>query len=158
MLQESFSRVYLKFKLHFYEKVFQGFENREATLTTVETFCMEIIYAMNRPTVAEFARITNISSPNAAYRINQLVKKGYLRRVRSEEDRREYHLEVTDKYLRYYNISNNYMNTVMKRIEERFTPEEIRTLEIILEVTSSELMPEVQAGDAAPSPDEDAGG
>ena len=37
MLQESFSRVYLKFKLHFYEKVFQGFENREATLTTVET-------------------------------------------------------------------------------------------------------------------------
>ena len=158
MLQESFSRVYLKFKLHFYEKVFQGFENREATLTTVETFCMEIIYAMNRPTVAEFARITNISSPNAAYRINQLVKKGYLRRVRSEEDRREYHLEVTDKYLRYYNISNNYMNTVMKRIEERFTPEEIRTLEKILEVTSSELMPEVQAGDAAPSPDEDAGG
>ena len=99
MLQESFSRVYLKFKLHFYEKVFQGFENREATLTTVETFCMEIIYAMNRPTVAKFARITNISSPNAAYRINQLVKKGYLRRVRSEEDRREYHLEVTDKYL-----------------------------------------------------------
>lgn len=158
MLQESFSRVYLKFKLHFYEKVFQGFENREATLTTVETFCMEIIYAMNRPTVAKFARITNISSPNAAYRINQLVKKGYLRRVRSEEDRREYHLEVTDKYLRYYNISNNYMNTVMKRIEERFTPEEIRTLEKILEVTSSELMPEVQAGDAAPSPDEDAGG
>jgi len=158
MLQESFSRVYLKFKLHFYEKVFQGFENREATLTTVETFCMEIIYAMNRPTVAEFARITNISSPNAAYRINQLVKKGYLRRVRSEEDRREYHLEVTDKYLRYYNISNNYMNTVMKRIEERFTPEEIQTLEKILEVTSSELMPEVQAGDAAPSPDEDAGG
>ena len=158
MLQESFSRVYLKFKLHFYEKVFQGFENREATLTTVETFCMEIIYAMNRPTVAKFARITNISSPNAAYRINQLVKKGYLRRVRSEEDRREYHLEVTDKYLRYYNISNNYMNTVMKRIEERFTPEEIQTLEKILEVTSSELMPEVQAGDAAPSPDEDAGG
>ena len=65
---------------------------------------------------------------------------------------------MTDKYLRYYNISNNYMNTVMKRIEERFTPEEIRTLEKILEVTSSELMPEVQAGDAAPSPDEDAGG
>jgi DNA-binding MarR family transcriptional regulator len=158
MLQMAFREVYRKFKLHFYEAVFRGFEMREATLTTVETFCMEIIYAMNRPTVAKFARITNISSPNAAYRINQLVKKGYLRRVRSEEDRREYHLEVTDKYLRYYNISNNYMNTVMKRIEERFTPEEIQTLEKILEVTSSELMPEVQAGDAAPSPDEDAGG
>ena len=61
MLQMAFREVYRKFKLHFYEAVFRGFETREATLTTVETFCMEIIYALKRPTVAEFARITNIS-------------------------------------------------------------------------------------------------
>ena len=73
MLQMAFREVYRKFKLHFYEAVFRGFETREATLTTVETFCMEIIYALKRPTVAEFARITNISSPNAAYKINNLA-------------------------------------------------------------------------------------
>ena len=117
---------------------------REATLTTVETFCMEIIYALKRPTVAEFARITNISSPNAAYKINNLVKKGYLRRVRSEKDKREYFLEVTDKYLQYYNISDQYVDLVMKRIMERFSPEEVRILEEILTVTAKELMPEVK--------------
>lgn len=143
MLQESFSRVYLKFKLHFYEKVFQGFENREATLTTVETFCMEIIYALDRPTVAEFARVADISSPNAAYKINNLVKKGYLKKVRSENDRREYHLVVTEKYLNYYNISYNYMNTVMQRMEERFSEEEREILVRCLRVMSEELMPEV---------------
>ncbi len=147
MLQEAFRRVYKKFKLHFYEKVFRGFEMREATLTTVETFCMEIIYALKRPTVAEFARITNISSPNAAYKINSLVKKGYLRRVRSEEDRREYYLEVTEKYLHYYNISDQYVDLVMERIQKRFSPEEIRLLERILEVMAEELMPEVEGGD-----------
>ena len=43
MLEESFSEVYTKFKLHFYQEVFSRFQNREASLTAVETFCMEII-------------------------------------------------------------------------------------------------------------------
>ena len=142
-LQEAFAEVYTKFKLHFYQKVFERLMDREATLTTVETFCMEIIYALDRPTVAEFARVADISSPNAAYKINNLIKKGYLKKVRSESDRREYHLVVTDKYLNYYNISYTYMNTVMQRMEERFTEEEREILVRCLRVMSEELMPEV---------------
>lgn len=144
MLQDAFSKVYMKFKLHFYQKVFERLQDREASLTTVETFCMEIIYALDKPTVAEFANITNISSPNAAYKVNSLVKKGYLKRVQSEHDKREFHLEVTEKYLNYYNISYNYMETVMKRIEERFAPEEIQTLIKVLQIMDEELMTEIK--------------
>ncbi len=144
MLQDAFSDVYMKFKLHFYQKVFERLMDREATLTTVETFCMEIIYALGKPTVAEFARVANISSPNAAYKISNLVKKGYLKKTRSEDDKREFHLEVTEKYLNYYNISYNYMHIVMDRIEERFSKEEIADLVKILEVTANELMPEIE--------------
>ena len=143
MLQEAFSQVYTKFKLHFYQKAFERLAEREATLTTVETFCMEIIYALDRPTVAEFAKVANISSPNAAYKINSLIKKGYINKVQSELDRREFHLEVTEKYLNYYNISYSYMNTVMQRIEEHFSPEDVATLNRILQVTAGELMPEI---------------
>ena len=46
MLEESFLDVYTKFKLHFYQEVFARFQNREASLTAVETFCMEIILAL----------------------------------------------------------------------------------------------------------------
>ena len=141
MLQDAFIKVYTKFKMHFYRKVF---EDRETSLTTVETFCMEIIYALNKPTVAEFAEVANLSSPNAAYKVNNLVKKGYLKRLQSETDKREFHLEVTEKYLNYYNISYNYMEIVMKRIEERFTPEEIQTLVKVLRIMDEELMPEIQ--------------
>ena len=142
-LQEAFTDVYTKFKLHFYQKVFERLMDREATLTTVETFCMEIIYALDRPTVAEFAKVADISSPNAAYKVSSLMKKGYLKKVRSEYDRREYHLVVTEKYLNYYNISYNYMNEVMKRMEERFSDPELKTLVRFLRVMSEELMPEV---------------
>lgn len=143
MLQKSFINVYSKFKLHFYQKVFENWQEREATLTTVETFCMEIIYAMNKPSINEFAKLANISSPNAAYKVNNLIKKGYLKKIQSTEDKREFYLEVTEKYLNYYNISYQYLETVINRVEERFSEEELAVMKRILDVMSEELMPEI---------------
>ena len=83
MLEKAFQDVYTKFKLHFYQNVFQRFATREATLTTVESFCMEGIMAMGEPTIAEFSRMMRISTPNAAYKIGSLVKKGYVEKIQS---------------------------------------------------------------------------
>ena len=143
MLDQTCNSVYTKFKLHFYKAVFSRFQDREASLTTVESFCMEIIMALGRPTINEFARFVQISPPNAAYKVNSLVQKGYVRKVQSPEDKREYFLEVTQKYIDYYNISYSYLNTVMDRIKHRFPEEEVEHLEDMLHVISSELMPEI---------------
>ena len=83
MLEQAFADVYSKFKLHFYQKVFSRFQSREASLTTVETFCMEIIQALGKPTINEFASFVQISPPNAAYKVNSLIKK-YSRRSFSD--------------------------------------------------------------------------
>ena len=146
MLQDSFNKVYTKFNLNFYRKFFERVQDRDTSLTTVETFCMEIIYSINNPTVQEFARVAGISSPNAAYKVNNLIKKGYLRKVQSESDKREFHLEVTDKYLGYYNMSYQYIGTVMQRMEAHFTKEELATIENALEIMSEQLMPEIELG------------
>ncbi len=143
MLQIAFSEVYAKFKLHFYQMVFKRFSDREATLTMVETFCMEIIHTLSVPTVNEFAKFMQISPPNAAYKINNLISKGYLKKEQSKTDRREFHITPTDKYFEYYNISYNYLSSVMQRIEERFPKEDIKKFEEMLNIISSELMPEV---------------
>ena len=147
MLNQAFNEVYTKFKLHFYQEIFRRFQDREASLTTVETFCMESIMALGRPSVNEFATFMRISPPNAAYKVNSLVKKGYIRKIQSPEDRREYHLEVTQKYIDYYNISSSYMAEVMDRIVHRFPVEDCAKLEEILTVVSRELMPEVPLPD-----------
>lgn len=145
MLDEAFYNVYTKFKLHFYQKVFSRFENREATLTTVESFCMEGIMALGSPTVAQFAQAMHISTPNASYKINSLIQKGYVEKVRSETDRREYHLRPTQKYLDYYNISYAYLQTVVDRVKARFSPEDVAKLDEMLTVVGNELMPEITA-------------
>ena len=103
MLEDSFTEVYTKFKLHFYQEIFSAFQDQEAGLSAMETFCMESIQALGSPTVNEFASFMRISPPNAAYKVNSLVKKGYIRKVQSSDDRREYHLELTQKYIDYYN-------------------------------------------------------
>ena len=149
MLDESFDRVYTKFKLHFYRSVFSRFQDREASLTTVETFCMEIINALGHPTINEFSSFLNISPPNAAYKINSLIQKGYVTKEQSPDDKREYHLSVTQKYIDYYNISQRYLNTVLRRVKKRFPKEDVAKLEEMLDVISDELMPELDV----PAPD-----
>lgn len=143
MLEDAFQSVYTKFKLHFYQKVFHRFATREATLTTVESFCMEGIMALGSPTIAQFAQVMHISTPNASYKINSLIKKGYVEKLQSEHDKREYHLRPTQKYIDYYNISNNYVHKVMGRIAERFSPADCAKLEEMLAIVSDELMPEI---------------
>ncbi len=141
--EELFAKVYTQFKMHFYRAVFRNFENREATLTTVETFCMEVIHAMGRPTINEFASFLRMSSPNAAYKVNNLVRKGYLRRVRSEKDHREYYLEVTQRYIDYCNVSNSYVDDVMKRVRERMTDKEWADFYHTLEILSDEMKEDI---------------
>ncbi|MFR9066277.1 MAG: MarR family transcriptional regulator [Faecalibacterium prausnitzii] len=46
--------------------------------------------AMGEPTIAEFSRMMQISTPNAAYKIGSLVQKGYVEKIQSTTDRREY--------------------------------------------------------------------
>lgn len=96
MLKENFSHVYDKFKLLLYDKAFN--DDDEDALSAFEVICMEIITALNEPTVNEFADAAHMSSPNATYRVNCLIKKGYINKKRGETDRREYYLEATEKY------------------------------------------------------------
>ncbi len=144
MLEQSFSEVYKKFKLRYYQNVFAHAPERELSLTTTEAFCAEIIGALNNPTINEFASFINISSPNATYRVNSLIQKGYIEKVQSETDKREYHLRTTEKYYKYYNISQGYVDVVLTRVRENCSPEEVEVFSRVLDKMNDELMPEVE--------------
>ncbi|MBP5324696.1 MAG: MarR family transcriptional regulator [Pseudobutyrivibrio sp.] len=143
MLEKNLTEVYTKFKIHFYQQMFHKLHSRETSLTILELFCVEIIHFLDNPTIKEFAEFIGISSPNAAYKISCLIDKGYIEKVQSKSDRREFHLHVTDKYLEYLNLSQGYVSKVAKRSEEFFSQEQINTFNEILTGMSTELMHEV---------------
>lgn len=144
MLEQSFSEVYTKFKMSLYSKIFKEFDKDVEALSAIEVLCVEIIYALGNPTINEFASFAKLSAPNAAYKVNSLIKKGYINKVQSQTDKREYHLGVTDKYINNYGATYDYIGTVMKRIRDRLSEEEVDELEKSLDIISDELMPEIQ--------------
>ena len=142
MLEKHFSEVYDKFKLQFYRRVFELVRERDGSLSAMEAFSLEVINMLGEPTVSQFADFLNISQSNATYKVNNLIKKGYLARQNSTIDRREYHLVLSEKYYTYMNIYANYELTVMRRVMERFSEEDVACFDRILQVMSNELMPE----------------
>jgi DNA-binding MarR family transcriptional regulator len=142
MLEEVFSEVYTKFKLNFYRGIFERLRERDSSLSASEAFAVEVIYALEGPTISQFAEFLNVSLPNANYKINSLMRKGYVMKVKSSLDRREYHLRTTPKFEQYYAINEAYIQVVMRRIEERFTSLQIEQMEEMLHIISEELMPE----------------
>ena len=142
MLEKNFTEVYEKFELQFFRKVFEKVRERDGSLSAMEAFSLEVIYLLGEPTVGQFADFLNISQSNATYKVNSLIKKGYIERQNSQTDRREYHLILSDKFKNYIGLFNSYEHTVMQRIEERFAPEEVAIFDKILRVMSDKLMPE----------------
>ena len=88
-LEERFQEVYSKFKLNFYRGIFDRISERVGSLTATEAFAVEAIYALREPRVGEFAEAIGISQPNATYRVNSLIKKGYVEKINSETDKRD---------------------------------------------------------------------
>ena len=142
MTEENFNSVFDKFKFQFFRKIFESVRERDGSLSAMEAFSLEIIDLLDAPTIGEFADFLNISQSNATYKVNSLIRKGYLVRQNSETDRREYHLILSDKFYNYMSLLTSYEDTVMKRVQEHFSPEDLDTLDRILLTISNELMPE----------------
>ena len=142
MIEENFITVFDKFKFQFFRKIFESVRERDGSLSAMEACSLEIIDLLAAPTIGEFADFLNISQSNATYKVNSLMRKGYLVRQNSETDRREYHLVLSEKYYKYMELLTSYEDTVCSRIQSRFSEDELAVFDRILKTISDELMPE----------------
>jgi len=142
MMEESFRKVYNRFKLQFYRHIFSTAGGKDGELSVMEALAGEVIYALGSPTIGQFADAVGLSGPNATYRLRALENKGYVERIPSESDRREYRLRVTDKFVKNYTINEEYIGVVIGRVRQHFSTEDAGKLNELLEAIASELMPE----------------
>ena len=140
---ELITRCYERFRLVTYRGLFSLLRERDSSLSAAEAFAVDVIYLLDEPTIKEFADCLGISQPNATYKINHLIQKGYVEKVPSQEDRREIHLKVTEKYMRYWNESSSTMHRAVSILEDRFSQEEMAVFTRMLE-TLAEALPREQ--------------
>ena len=128
MLTESLSRVMLRMRLGFMRKMFITVREESKDLTPMEIFCLEGIETMERPTISQFARFAGISQSNATCRVSCLIRRGYVNRGPSDKDRREFHLELTDKFKGCGPAFEQSCRVLAKRIALHMTREETEKL------------------------------
>jgi DNA-binding MarR family transcriptional regulator len=140
MLEKEFEKLYFKFRNHYCKNLFSSVDELKESLSPTESYCVEVIYLLNRPAVREFANYVNISQPNATYRINSLINKGYIRKISSLKDKREYRLEVTDKFLNNYGANASFNTDLMNEIRNKFSQEEVDMLDKMMKKIVDEIM------------------
>lgn len=97
MLKDLISSLSNKSRIYFCTQIFSRFDTPEVDLTNVESYCMECILALAEPSVQEFAHMMGISAPNAAYKVNALIRKGYIEKTQSMLDKREFYFKANEK-------------------------------------------------------------
>ena len=140
------TRCYARFRLITYRSMFRLLRERDSSLSAAEAFAVDVIYLLQEPTIKEFADCLGISQPNATYKVNHLIQKGYVQKTPSQEDRREAHLHVTDKYMRYWNESNVSLTRALMVLQDRFSADEVATFTRMLQELT-EILPEVDRND-----------
>ena len=125
---EAVSDLYKNLRLSHYRNLFGQLREKAGSLSATEAFFFFFFYLLDRPTIGEFADFLGISQPNASYKVNSLVTKGYLERVNSDDDHREAHLHVTKKFLDYYGRQLPDMKSAVTSALSSFTDQEVQLL------------------------------
>lgn len=136
MLSEIFQEVYNIFKMNFYKSMCDNTKE----LTMQEAFSLDIIYMLGKPTILEYATYMNISQPNATYKINQMIDKGYLTKKICNEDKRSFRLQVTQKFLDCYRDNDRFIKQTLNGIDSRFNEQEVELLKKLLTDIKKQLL------------------
>ena len=128
MLENKLLRISNKLRLQFYKRMFGVVRERDGSLSAMEAFAVDVIHALDKPTVSEFADFIGISRPGASYKVASLIEKGYITKEISEEDKREYRLVLTDKYYNYIKMYEDSFKAAVLEAEEDVPDEKLLTL------------------------------
>jgi DNA-binding MarR family transcriptional regulator len=113
-----------------------------ASLSMSKIHCLDIISHLEKPTVSKLAKELGVSKPSVTFTVETLQEKGFVKKVKSDQDLRVLYIHLTDKgkkivmlhdaihkgYARYFEqaladreLSTivRLLNKVVKSIEER---------------------------------------
>lgn len=132
MLEQQILRLYRKLRLLGYRKMFGAIRERNGSLSATEAFSADVIHLLGTPTLSQFAAFLNISQPNATYKVNSLVSKGYVRKTVPETDRREVRLETCGKYNSYFEEQNVRLTRAIDALRADYSPQQLQTAQDVL--------------------------
>lgn len=93
-------------------------------LSITEMHTIEAIGMYKKKPMTEVARELSITVGTLTTAINRLVKKGYVERIRSEDDRRVVKLGLTKRGKLIFRVHQHFHREMVKGVLQTMTPEE----------------------------------
>lgn len=109
------------------ERAIRTGEYRDVTANDVHV--IEAIGMEEAKNMTSVARALDVTTGTLTIAVNSLVKKGYVDRVRSEEDRRVVLISLSDKGKRAYLHHRKFHDQMIDAVVEELTEEEQQVLE-----------------------------
>ena len=109
---------------------------------------IELIYTMNGTcTASRLAELLNVSKPGVTLKLNELLRQGLITKTPDPNDKRKNYLTVNDEAIPQYKVFRRQDSEAIKRITERYTPEEIGKFCEMLDIISQINFEEISSAD-----------
>ena len=132
MLSQELLDLYKKTRLKTYRAMFVRIREKSGSLSATEAYAVDVIYLLGSPTITQLAETLGISQPNATYKVNNLVAKGYVCKTVSADDKRECRVTVGERFYKYYGNSTRFIADAVDALCADYSADELLTFEKML--------------------------
>lgn len=116
------------------DRLYQKIPKEEfSRLSTSDKVYLEAIKNLNNPKISELATKMGYTKTAVTTMVQKLEKNGYIKKIKSKDDKREINVELTDKGRYIFELKDEVYEYTIKRIKEVLTPQELETFKNILE-------------------------
>ena len=93
---------------------------------------MDTIARLGHPSFGELAEALGVTRPSVTALVGKLIRNGYVQKVQDGEDRRSFHILLTQKGQQFTQIHQKMHQRVVQALTDRLDEEEIEQLAALL--------------------------
>lgn len=125
-LIEIITKLIGDWELEFYKEYEQeGFTSRQIEY-------IDVIDRLENPNLGEIAKALNLSKPSVTAIVEKLTAKGYLKKFQSDEDRRSFHVHLSEKGKKLAQLHNETHKRIAELFEKNMDSKDLKTLVTLL--------------------------
>jgi DNA-binding MarR family transcriptional regulator len=102
-------------------------------LSMRQVFYLDAIIRLGHPSFSELAETLSITRPSVTAIVGRLILKGYVQKVQDDEDRRSFHIILTQKGKEFDKVHKNIHQLVAQALTKRLSGVEIEQLTALLQ-------------------------
>lgn len=101
-------------------------------LSMRQVYHLETIANLGHPNFGELAEALNVTRPSVTALVGRLIRAGYVQKVQDDEDRRSFHIVLTEKGQQFTNLHRNLHQVVVRALTQRLNTKQIEQLTVLL--------------------------